>query len=144
MQGLKRISLFSGAQSNRTTDQSDATEDNIFEGQSHSIGVYKGNVVYIKRIYKRSLDLTRNIRQELIQMREMRHENINSFIGACIDSPNIAIVSVYCARGSLEVFGFSSYSDLSITNYSCRMSFKTAIFIWTPCLWPRWSRTWSR
>lgn len=36
-------------------------------------------------------------------MREMRHENINSFIGASIDAPNIFVLSVYCARGSLEV-----------------------------------------
>ena len=33
----------------------------------------------------------------------MRHENINPFIGASVDSGNICILSLYCARGSLEV-----------------------------------------
>jgi len=33
----------------------------------------------------------------------MRHENLNSFIGACIDAPNISVLFMYCARGSLEV-----------------------------------------
>lgn len=37
------------------------------------------------------------------QMRELRHDNINPFIGACIDSPSILIVTAYCAKGSLQV-----------------------------------------
>ncbi|KAK8766858.1 guanylate cyclase 32E-like [Amblyomma americanum] len=66
------------------------------------IGFYKGNVVHIKHVYKKSVDLTRSIRKELIQVREMRHENITPFIGACVDPPNICILTLFCARGSLE------------------------------------------
>ena len=90
-----------------------------FQGRC-GVGFCKGNVVFIKRVYKKNIDLTRNIRKELIQViwfniwfvlidfitnqiREMRHENINPFIGACIDSPNISIMFLYCSRGSLEV-----------------------------------------
>ncbi|XP_028968121.1 guanylate cyclase 32E [Galendromus occidentalis] len=75
-------------------------DEDLEEGTS--IGFYKGNVVFIKPIYKKSIDLTRSIRKELIQMREMRHENINPFIGACVDPPNICIFTMHCARGSLE------------------------------------------
>ncbi|XP_035209039.1 guanylate cyclase 32E-like [Stegodyphus dumicola] len=35
-------------------------------------------------------------------IREMRHENINPFIGACVDPPNICILSLFCSRGSLQ------------------------------------------
>lgn len=42
------------------------------------------------------------------QVREMRHENINPFIGASVDTGNICILSLYCARGSLEVSPLSS------------------------------------
>ncbi|XP_075726220.1 guanylate cyclase 32E-like [Rhipicephalus microplus] len=66
------------------------------------VGFYKGNVVHIKHVYKKSVDLTRSIRKELIQVREMRHENITPFIGACVDPPNICILTLFCARGSLE------------------------------------------
>ncbi|XP_064478005.1 guanylate cyclase 32E-like isoform X2 [Ornithodoros turicata] len=66
------------------------------------VGFYKGNVVFIKPIYKKSIDLTRIIRKELIEVREMRHENINPFIGACVDPPNICILAVFSARGSLQ------------------------------------------
>ena len=40
---------------------------------------------------------------QLFQIRELSHENINPFIGACIDPPNICIITTYCPKGSLEV-----------------------------------------
>ncbi|CAG2168082.1 unnamed protein product, partial [Oppiella nova] len=78
------------------------SDSDVSSQTSFGIGVYKGNVVAIKRIFKKSIDLTRNVRKELIQVREMRHENINSFIGASIESTNISLIFLYCARGSLE------------------------------------------
>jgi hypothetical protein len=35
------------------------------------IGLYRGNIVAIKPVYKRSIDITRNIRKELKQVRCM-------------------------------------------------------------------------
>jgi Protein tyrosine and serine/threonine kinase len=35
-------------------------------------------------------------------MREVRHENLSQFVGACVDTNNICILTNYCARGSLE------------------------------------------
>ncbi|KAF5270552.1 hypothetical protein FQR65_LT05450 [Abscondita terminalis] len=66
------------------------------------IGLYKGNIVAIKLIHKKSVDLTRSIRKELKQIREVRHENLIPFIGASVENSNVAILTAYCARGSLE------------------------------------------
>ena len=33
----------------------------------------------------------------------MTHENITAFIGACIDSPNICVLTSYCSKGTLQV-----------------------------------------
>lgn len=36
-------------------------------------------------------------------MRDLRHSNINAFIGACIDHPRFTILTEYCSKGSLQV-----------------------------------------
>ena len=36
-------------------------------------------------------------------MRDLRHDNLCAFFGACVDPPNICIVTEYCTRGSLKV-----------------------------------------
>lgn len=66
-----------------------------------TIGLYRGNIVAVKRIHKRSVDITRSIRKELKQMRDLRHDNIISFIGASVETNSVAILTSYCARGSL-------------------------------------------
>lgn len=43
------------------------------------------------------------------QMRDLRHDNLNQLIGASIDSPNICILTDYCARGSLRVMMHSDW-----------------------------------
>ena len=35
-------------------------------------------------------------------MRDLRHDNLNPFIGATIDPGNICILTEYCAKGSLQ------------------------------------------
>lgn len=36
-------------------------------------------------------------------MREMSHENVNEFIGACPDPPNVCVLYQYCQKGSIQV-----------------------------------------
>ncbi|PVD38413.1 hypothetical protein C0Q70_01028 [Pomacea canaliculata] len=67
------------------------------------VGTYRGTIVAIRRVNKKHVELTRSVRKELKTMRELRHDNINPFIGACIDSPSILIVTAYCAKGSLQL-----------------------------------------
>ena len=38
-------------------------------------------------------------------MRDVQFNHLTRFIGACIDPPNICIVTEYCPRGSLQVRG---------------------------------------
>ncbi|KAL4112523.1 hypothetical protein QTP88_016294 [Uroleucon formosanum] len=67
-----------------------------------AVGIYKGRVFAIKNVKKKSIDITRAMKKELKVMRDLRHENLNGFIGACTDPPNICIVTEYCNRGSLK------------------------------------------
>lgn len=45
----------------------------------------------------------------LFQIRDLRHDNICAFIGACTDPPHICILTEYCTRGSLKVGYFSKF-----------------------------------
>lgn len=40
-------------------------------------------------------------------MRDMLHENINPFIGACVEAPNVCILMLYAQKGSLQVILYS-------------------------------------
>ena len=39
----------------------------------------------------------------VFQMRELNHENLNPFVGACSDPPLICVLTLYCPKGSLQV-----------------------------------------
>ncbi|XP_066906128.1 guanylate cyclase 32E [Halyomorpha halys] len=67
-----------------------------------TVGIYKGRVLTVKKVDKKSVDITRNMKKELKIMRDLRHDNLIPFIGACTDPPNICIVTEYCNRGSLK------------------------------------------
>lgn len=36
------------------------------------------------------------------QVRDVTHENTVRFVGACIDCPNVLILTEYCPKGSLK------------------------------------------
>lgn len=67
-----------------------------------TLGTYKGNPVVIKRVEKDQIDLTRTLLLELKQIRDVHHPNVTNFFGACVDPPNICILTEYCSRGSLQ------------------------------------------
>ncbi|XP_053086379.1 atrial natriuretic peptide receptor 2 isoform X2 [Pangasianodon hypophthalmus] len=64
-------------------------------------GYFKGNLVAIKHVNKR-IELTRQVLFELKHMRDVQFNHLTRFIGACIDPPNVCIVTEYCPRGSLQ------------------------------------------
>ena len=35
-------------------------------------------------------------------LRDLRHENVNSFVGACVEPGSVCVITEYCARGSLR------------------------------------------
>ncbi|KAL3273772.1 hypothetical protein HHI36_015199 [Cryptolaemus montrouzieri] len=92
-----RHSLFQ-APSSSIADISDPSPKRAYT----RIGLYKGNIVAIRFLRRRTVDLTRSIRKELKQIREIRHENLIPFIGASVDHGHVAIFTAYCARGSLD------------------------------------------
>ena len=65
-------------------------------------GRFRGVVVRIKELkFARKKDISRDIMKEMRLLRELRHDNINSFIGACVEPMRTLLVTDYCAKGSL-------------------------------------------
>ncbi|XP_045214115.2 receptor-type guanylate cyclase Gyc76C-like [Mercenaria mercenaria] len=64
-------------------------------------GGYKGQIVALKMYEKKNLYFNRKMKKEMKLMRDLRHSNINTFLGACIDPPVFIIVTEYCSKGSL-------------------------------------------
>ncbi|XP_065065708.1 uncharacterized protein LOC135691687 [Rhopilema esculentum] len=67
-----------------------------------TVAIYRGTFVAVKKINKRTVELSRNVLMELKQMRDIRHDNINMFIGACTEPGNVLIVTQYATKGSLQ------------------------------------------
>ncbi|XP_022917682.1 receptor-type guanylate cyclase Gyc76C-like [Onthophagus taurus] len=62
----------------------------------------KGVTVRIKKLsFSRNITFSRDDMKKMRLLRELRHDNVNSFIGACIDTTSILLVTDYCAKGSL-------------------------------------------
>ena len=56
----------------------------------------------IKRIKLQRLSLNRHLLIELKQIKELQHDNLARFYGACIDPVFPMLVTEYCPRGSLQ------------------------------------------
>ncbi|XP_013400521.1 atrial natriuretic peptide receptor 1 [Lingula anatina] len=65
-------------------------------------GYYKAAVVAIKKINKPSIQLSKPVLLEIKRMRDLQNDHLVRFIGACIDIPNMCILSEYCPKGSLQ------------------------------------------
>ncbi|NXF92787.1 ANPRB protein, partial [Eubucco bourcierii] len=87
-------------------------------------GIYDGRTVAIKKIMKKVFTLSKSIRKEVKQVRELDHPNLCKFIGGCIEVPNVAIVTEYCPKGSLSDVLLND--DIPL-NWGFRFSFATDI-----------------
>ncbi|XP_035825868.1 atrial natriuretic peptide receptor 1 [Aplysia californica] len=73
------------------------------EGQLFSaIGMYRGRLVAIKKLSTIKVTVTRPDKVHFQQMRDLQHENLNPFIGICLDERFPCVLSTYCAKGSVQ------------------------------------------
>ncbi|KAF4078408.1 hypothetical protein AMELA_G00198840 [Ameiurus melas] len=86
--------------------------------------IYDGRTVAVKKIKTKTFSLSKVIRQEVKQVRELDHPNLCKFFGGCVEVPNVAIVTEYCPKGSLNDVLLNEEIPL---NWGFRFSFATDI-----------------
>ncbi|XP_053198962.1 retinal guanylyl cyclase 2-like [Scomber japonicus] len=71
--------------------------------ESSNIGILEGDWVWLKKINTEHTvtAVNQNTQTLFSQLREMRHENLNLYLGLFLDSGIFAIVVEHCPRGSL-------------------------------------------
>lgn len=72
-----------------------------FEKSSTNLAFYKSIRVALKYLLDVRIEPNRNELYELKIMKDLTHDNLVKFYGACFDGPNF-ILSEYCQRGSLQ------------------------------------------
>ncbi|XP_028254645.1 guanylyl cyclase GC-E-like [Parambassis ranga] len=72
--------------------------------ESSNIGILEGDWVWLKKIAggNATTAVNQNTQSLFSQLREMRHENLNLYLGLFMDSGIFALVVEHCPRGSLS------------------------------------------
>lgn len=70
--------------------------------RASNLALYKSELVIVKQLNARSVNVSRELLVELRSMRELLHENLATFVGLCVDTSRLSIVYEYCSRGSLQ------------------------------------------
>ena len=74
----------------------------VFRNVVRNQGKWKGADVAIKMLDKESVVANTQQRLEVKTMRDIRHNNLASFVGACCDAPNVCILMETAPKGSLD------------------------------------------
>ncbi|XP_044225470.1 retinal guanylyl cyclase 1 [Thunnus albacares] len=70
---------------------------------SSNVAVFEGDWVWLKKCPSGAVSsVNSNTEFIFVQLRDMRHENLNLFLGLFLDSGIFGVVTEHCSRGSLE------------------------------------------
>lgn len=94
--------------------------DNSFTNLAH----YKSIYVAVKHLQSVKIEPNRSELYELKIMKDLSHDNLVKFYGACFDGPKNFILCEYCLRGSLQDVLEGQSSSFKL-NLSFRLSLIT-------------------
>uniref|UniRef100_H3DDN2 Guanylate cyclase n=1 Tax=Tetraodon nigroviridis TaxID=99883 RepID=H3DDN2_TETNG len=87
-------------------------------------GSYDGRTVAVKHIQNKHFTLSKTIRKEVKEVRQLDHPNLCKFMGGSIEVPYVSIITEFCPKGSLSDVLLND--DIPI-NWGFRLSFATDI-----------------
>ncbi|KAF9189347.1 hypothetical protein BGZ51_009661 [Haplosporangium sp. Z 767] len=120
--GLRPTSLF---QRSHSTFVGGPSGIQPMDDSGKAIGVYRNLPVFVRRIGRSKVNLTRSMRIEIMDVMELRHPKLIELVGVCLQPPDICIVTEHCSKGTLtevlanpdlnfnSLFKLSFMSDIS-------------------------------
>ncbi|XP_059146361.1 atrial natriuretic peptide receptor 2-like [Physella acuta] len=83
-------------------DTDEEISEKSYRSEVIPVGFYRGTYVVVKQVTRKHMEVNRMVKKQLQMRKELTHDNINRFIGACVEPPNMFIVTQYCPRKSLQ------------------------------------------
>ncbi|XP_050413228.1 atrial natriuretic peptide receptor 1 isoform X3 [Patella vulgata] len=65
-------------------------------------GYYKCAIVAIKKIERSAIAIHKTLLLEIKRIKDLQNDHVVRFLGACIDPPNLCVLTEYCPKGSLQ------------------------------------------
>ncbi|XP_044585548.1 atrial natriuretic peptide receptor 1-like isoform X3 [Cotesia glomerata] len=65
-------------------------------------GIYKNSKVAIKPLPRTKVETSRPLLLELKRMKDLQHDHLVRFYGACVEPPHCCLLTEYCPKGSLQ------------------------------------------
>nr|KAF7400213.1 hypothetical protein H0235_015950 [Vespula pensylvanica] len=65
-------------------------------------GFYKNSKVAVKLIPRNKVEISRPLLLELKRMKDLQHDHLVRFYGACVEPPHCCLLTEYCPKGSLQ------------------------------------------
>ncbi|KAL6445937.1 hypothetical protein ACFW04_000963 [Cataglyphis niger] len=65
-------------------------------------GFYKNSKIAIKYIPRNKVEISRPLLLELKRMKDLQHDHLVRFYGACLEPPHCCLLTEYCPKGSLQ------------------------------------------
>nr|XP_056714809.1 retinal guanylyl cyclase 2-like [Euleptes europaea] len=103
LDNLSETKSHSEGRSLRSATRSLSMKSAAVSYETSNVAMYEGDWVWLKKLERGSSgDLRLPATSLLCKMKDLRHENVNPFLGLLSDGSLSAIVVEFCSRGSLE------------------------------------------
>uniref|UniRef100_G1NQT6 Guanylate cyclase n=1 Tax=Meleagris gallopavo TaxID=9103 RepID=G1NQT6_MELGA len=96
-------SVATETRSQKSTIRSGSLKSTAATHETSNVALYEGDWVWLKKFETGAIHHLRQSSTSILRkMKDLRHENVNLFLGFFSDCGIFAIVTEYCSRGSLE------------------------------------------
>ncbi|XP_077259435.1 atrial natriuretic peptide receptor 1 isoform X2 [Temnothorax americanus] len=93
---------FRGSQMTIYSEDNASLPDGVDRNDNVPTGFYKNSKVAIKLIPRNKVEISRPLLLELKRMKDLQHDHLVRFYGACLEPPHCCLLTEYCPKGSLQ------------------------------------------